>query len=156
MPGRLPTVVKVLQGTARQHRLKREPQHPVGDPRPPAWLGAEARAFWDELVPVLVGAGVMTTADRHALALTCSALAEHRAAMAVLDAGGSTYEAASTSGAVLHRERPEVRTAADAWRRAMRGLCEFGLSPASRGRIDVEPVTAATRRGDPTVEFFDD
>jgi phage terminase small subunit len=94
MPARKPTNLKVLQGTARPHRAKREPRHPVGDPRPPAWLGEEARVFWHELVPVLVGAGVLTTADRQALALTCSALAEHRAAMAVLDAGGSTYEAA--------------------------------------------------------------
>lgn len=156
MPARKPTNLKVLQGTARLHRLKREPRHPVGNPRPPAWLGEEARAFWAELMPMLVGAGVLTTADRQALALTCSALAEHQAARAVLAAGGSTYEAEAASGAILHRERPEVRVANDAWRRAMRGLVEFGLTPASRGRLDVEPGAAAACRGDPTAEFFDD
>ena len=51
--------------------------------------------------------------DRGALALTCSALAEHQAAAAVVVELGATYEARTEAGAILYRERPQVRIAAD-------------------------------------------
>jgi P27 family predicted phage terminase small subunit len=94
---------------------------------------------------------VLTLADREALALTCSALAEHQRAAAVVAERGVAYEAPAKNGTVLYRERPEVRVASDAWRRALRGLTEFGLSPASRGRLDVPPPNDAD---DPVAEFF--
>ena len=50
---------------------------------------------------------------------------------------GSTYETVTRSGTVLYRPRPEVRLAADAWSRALRALVELGLTPRSRGRVEV-------------------
>jgi P27 family predicted phage terminase small subunit len=95
---------------------------------------------------------VLTVADRAALALVCTALAEHEAAAAVVATKGATYEAVTEAGTILHRQRPEVAIASDAWRRAMRGLAEFGLTPASRGRVEATPQ----RPRDPASEWFDD
>jgi P27 family predicted phage terminase small subunit len=95
------------------------------------------------LAKQLDGAGVLTEADQHALALLCTALAEHEAAAAVVAELGATYEARTESGTILHRVRPEVAIAADSWRRAMRGLSEFGLTPASRGRVEPIMPTAS-------------
>jgi P27 family predicted phage terminase small subunit len=96
--------------------------------------------------------GILTVADRQALALTASALAQHERAAAVITERGSTYETRTEAGAVLFRERAEVRIAGDSWRRAMRGLLEFGLSPASRGRVDVK----AQDDSDPASKYFTD
>jgi P27 family predicted phage terminase small subunit len=154
MPARLPTRLKLLSGTARPSWLKREPEPPPGPPEPPKWLDATARRHWGELVPVLESMRVLTTADGAALALVCSALAEHERAAAVVAERGAAYEAVTEAGSVMHRPRPEVAIAADSWRRALRSLTEFGLSPSSRARLDVEPGTVARR--DPADEFFDD
>lgn len=100
-------------------------------------MSKAARRYWSELAPRLIETGLLTEAERSALALTCEALAQHQAANAVIATLGYTYKAETESGTVLHRERAEVRIAADAWRRALRGLAEFGLTPASRGRIEL-------------------
>ena len=138
MSARKATALKLLQGTARADRIHAEPRYRGGVPKPPATLSLAARGFWKELAKLLDGSGVLAEADRQALALTCSALAEHQAAQSVVAASGATYEAKTEAGTVLHRQRPEVAIAADAWRRALRGLIEFGLTPASRGRIEVK------------------
>jgi P27 family predicted phage terminase small subunit len=93
-------------------------------------------------------AGVLTEADQHALALTCTALAQHEAAAAVIAEHGHSYQVVTESGTVLHRVRPEVAIAADSWRRAMRGLSEFGLTPASRGRVEPIMPTVANSYAD--------
>jgi P27 family predicted phage terminase small subunit len=137
MPARRPTALKLLTGTFRPDRARNEPRYSATVPKPPVTLSKAARAYWQELSKQLDRAGVMTEADRQALALTCSALAEHEAAAAVVADLGAAYEARTEAGAIMHRQRPEVAIAADAWRRAMRGLSEFGLTPASRGRVEV-------------------
>ena len=57
--------------------------------------------------------------------------------MAVLAAEGSTYEATTQSGSILHRPRPEVLIASDAWRRAAMALAQLGLTPRARGAVEV-------------------
>ena len=141
MPGPtpLPTEIKLLRGT---YRLDREPKNPArpprGTPRPPEWLGPVALELWRELAPLLVKMRVLTKADRQALALLCDALAEYRAARAVVEAEGATFTVRTDSGKVV-RARPEVAIAADAHRRARLMLAEFGLTPAGRRRVEAIP-----------------
>lgn len=140
MPARRPTALKLLLGTARPDRTRREPQFGRTIPRAPAGLGASARRIWRDLARRLDSAGVLTEADGHALGLLAEALADYRAAMDVVARDGRTYECRTSAGSNMHRVRPEVALAADAWRRAARMMVEFGLTPASRGRIDLPPV----------------
>lgn len=113
---RKPDRLKVIQGTFRQDRAAPVAQVTPADPRPPVTLSKGARRFWRELQPLV--ASIMSEGDRTALALACEALEQHRAASALLARAGYTYEAETESGAILVRERPEVRIASDAWRRA--------------------------------------
>lgn len=135
---RTPHALKVVPGTDRADRANPNEPKPgalPADAKPPEWLALNqlAQTAWGDLQPVLNGMGVLTVADPIALALLASALAEFVAARAVVDEGGPTY---GTNGATeMLRARPEVAIAADAWRRAKIMLGEFGLSPASRGRV---------------------
>ena len=43
--------------------------------------------------------------------------------------------ATTATGDLMCRPNPEVTIAADAMRRALRMLSEFGLTPASRGKV---------------------
>lgn len=133
MTRRVPDDIKVVRGTFRKDRARPDGEVKAASTKPPVTISKEARKFWRELQPGV--AYMISDRDRQALALTCEALAQHQAAAAIIAAQGSTYEAVTEAGAILVRERPEVRIAADAWRRALRGLAEFGLTPASRCRV---------------------
>lgn len=50
-----------------------------------------------------------------------------------------TYETTTPTGSVMFRTRPEVALANDAWRRATVMLQQFGLTPASRPKVDARP-----------------
>lgn len=140
-----PRALKVLRGTDRKDRTNPNEPRPdtlSADAKPPEWLGLNemAQTAWGDLLPVLRRMGVLTVADPIALAMLCDALAEYVAARTVVDAEGRTYW---TRGKVeMQRTRPEVAIAADAWRRAKVMLGEFGLTPATRGRVSGSPVAA--------------
>ena len=140
MPARVPDRLKLLRGTLRHHRTNwKAPVPKVGLPRKPGHLTPGAAKAWDKLTPLLKDMRIVTVADAHALELLCEALAEYREARAVLRSKGLTYETKTASGSVMERSRPECAVAADAWRRAKMMLSQFGLDPASRGRVETLP-----------------
>jgi phage terminase small subunit len=114
---RKPTNLKILQGTYRKDRDSgREPQPPVGIPPKPKWMTKAARKYWRPLM-CSIPPGVMTHADDLAAALLCEALAEYVAA-------------------TDWRQR-------SAWAKLTLSLLrEFGMTPASRGRVHVAPPEA--------------
>jgi P27 family predicted phage terminase small subunit len=153
VPARKPSALKLLEGTYRPDRSRREPRPPVVIPEPPAWLCEQALEYWRELAPQLEALQVLTSVDRQALTLCCDALAEHRAARGVVARDGATYRTVTEGGSILYRQRPEVGIAQDSWRRALRAMVELGLTPAARGKLDVPSGGAPGY--DPLSEFFD-
>jgi P27 family predicted phage terminase small subunit len=93
---------------------------------------------------------VLTAGDRVALMLLCDAYSEWRAAKEAVDTHGMTYTTVSEKGDVMVRRRPEVAIRADAWKRVLRALVEFGLTPASRAGVS----TGEADDEDPMAEFF--
>ena len=131
-----PSSIRDLEGNPG-HRApnKNEPKPPVLTKiSPPDWLPEKAQEFCHEVAPLLVGMRVLTDADVPAFLLLCDAYAEWRAARAVIDEHGATYESISKMGFMI-RARPEVAIAAEAWRRVKSMLVEFGMTPAARSRI---------------------
>lgn len=132
---RVPDAVKAVRGTLRPDRL-RPARQVAGVPRARPGLTPLERKYFRRLCRLLgprVG-----EADAVVLELTAGALAEYEAARQVIASEGASYEAVATAGGVLRRERPEVRLASDAWRRACRGLVELGLTPAAAQRLGAE------------------
>jgi P27 family predicted phage terminase small subunit len=147
-----PTVIKILQGNPGKRPLgRREPQPPLGVPPCPRHLRGLARVAWHRIGKQLARMGVATTVDQDALELLVRAYAEYCRAQAVVDRRGDTYTIQTASGRV-HRARPEVAIAQDAWRRARLMLIEFGLTPAARARVELDPPTEDTAAND--VEHF--
>jgi len=142
MSRRVPTTIKRLRGTLRRDRTNlREPRPLVGAPPCRRSLPAAVKAMYRRLVRILGPLDVVTRADGVALELTASALVEYETNARVVLDQGSTYEARTEAGATMHRARPEQAIAADAWRRAAVMLQQFGLTPVSRSKVDVIPVS---------------
>src|SRR2546421_647039 len=76
-----PTGLKVLEGTYRRDRAKREPKPLPVAPACPSWLDATGRAKWRELKPQLDRLGLLTEIDGDALAAYCSAWSRYQAAL---------------------------------------------------------------------------
>lgn len=152
MPGRppKPTALKVLHGTARPDRVNANEPKPEGfGKRPPAWLKGRARTHWGRIQPIVEGMRVSTDADPVALALLCDALAQYVQASDVLRTKGNNVELFDEDGRCIeYRPRTEVRIVADAWRRVNLMLQQFGLTPASRAKVqaaeaqEIDPVEA--------------
>ena len=107
--------LKLVRGTARPSRISpSEVQFaPVATEIPaPEWLNVHARRYWRDLVPKLQARRVLTEVDLEGLAVGCSAYGK----IVQMAIAGE-----SVNAALLNCYRAF--------------LVEFGLTPASRGRI---------------------
>jgi len=131
-----PTSLKVVQGTFRRDRSEaNEPLLPVCRPAPADYLDDEARIFHGDLVDVLEVMQVVTLADHAALSAISDAWSELAAYRAEIQRHGLTIEGVDNQGNKKLKANPAVAMRADAWRRLMSGLQQFGLTPSSRTKI---------------------
>lgn len=148
-PAPKPTHLKIIEGTFRKDRA------PANEPKPkpyvptcPRWLGHEAKAEWRRIVPELMQLGLLTKIDRSALAAYCGAYEMWYEAKKSLDEAGTLVQV-TESGYVA--PRPEVGIINSALKTMKAFLAEFGMSPASRTRVNAE--SSPTKTEDPWAEF---
>lgn len=158
MSRRLPSAVKALRGTARKDRVNAsEPKPTLGVPPARVGLSAQAQRERRRLLRALLPMHVVTVSDGPALDLASEAFAEYHEARAVLARDGQSYECVTAAGAKMRRARPEQAIAADAMRRAAHLLEAFGLTPASRSKVEQVPPPRDAKwnglLGDPLDEF---
>jgi P27 family predicted phage terminase small subunit len=135
----LPRNLKLLKGTdARYIKNSPLPRSPTAL-YCPKWLPPYARGFWRRYAPELTRLGLLTVCDVAAFEMLCSAYAHARLA----------YEALKLAGlfTVDERKLPRKHPAFSMFLNAMREFrtwaLEFGMTPSSRGRIDIDTFTDA-------------
>jgi len=140
MPGRpiKPTALKLVQGTARPGRLNtHEPQYPIADDlTPPAGLSEKAKAHWALIAEQLKEAGVLTRIDRDALCGYCESYTQWQEAQAHIAKNGALIKNPKTG---FPEQSPLIFIAEKAFKQWLSLAREFGLSPASRARIQAAP-----------------
>ena len=127
-------------------RSTRRPDRPahgpdVRLPACPRHLAGEARKEWTRLGRKLLAFGLVTEIDVGALALYCTAWARWVEAEQQLARYGTVVKAPSG----YPMQSPYLAIANKAMDQMTRLLVEFGMSPSSRSRVQVErPPSAAT------------
>lgn len=130
---KVPTQLKVLKGTDRPDRLLNEPKpNPVAPAKAPFPLDAGGRRTWRLLAPALERLGVLTEVDGHLFGAFCAAMSRYVGAQRRLRAL-LKQEPPAAAGAVRVAEISVEKSETSV--RLLGG--EFGLSPASRSRIDL-------------------
>jgi len=154
MPGRRPkpTALKELEGS-RIRRKGDEPQ-PGGVPKCPSHLDAEARKEWRRISRELLSLGLLTSVDRAALAAYCGAWsrwvkAEKALQKQELEKQKDMTVVATKSGYPL--QNPLLAVANAAMEKMHKFLIEFGMTPASRAKIAIDPGEKST---DPFADFM--
>ena len=142
-PGRpsVPTSLKILRGNPGKRPLNAaEPQPPADGIAMPPHLGEVASARWAELLPMLQSTRVMTRADVEALARYCDTYEWWLAVRAKLKKEGDTYPILNDGGEIKYiAQRPEVSIAHKLAQQLRQLESDFGLSPAARVSLKVEP-----------------
>lgn len=153
-PAPKPTAVRRVEGN-RSHRALpvNEPQYAVGIPDRPAAMSAGARRIWDQLVIEMAPTGVLRTVDALALAQLCedqSTLNELRAGLRKMTAEIARQAKSGNKklpgGALLALSRSiEGRRTLATIRELSSQIIvqrrEFGLTPASNGRVQAHGVS---------------
>lgn len=141
----LPTAVKKLRGNpGKRPPNTLEPKPKLLAPKMPANLSGLAVDEWKEIVPLLIELGVLSQVDGKALAAYCECFAQWRRAMEEVEERGILIEepiVALVSGEVVGykiKRNPAVSMANDQLKLMKSYLVEFGLTPASRGRLKIE------------------
>lgn len=136
-----PTSLKILRGNPGCRLINAsEPKPPADGIAMPPHLGEVAAARWRELLPMLQAVRVMTRADVEALARYCDTYEWWLAVRAKLKAEGDTYPILNDGGQVKYiAQRPEVSIAHKLAQQLRQLEADFGLSPAARVSLKVEP-----------------
>jgi P27 family predicted phage terminase small subunit len=129
-----PTAIRRAEGNPGKRPFnEREPQPDLIRPRMPRHLDKTARREWKRLCPMLERMGVLTAADGIALANLCVDCAILQQAQESLAKTGLLSKTTKTG--MIHQS-PLLNIIAVTTDRVTRGLREFGLTPASRTRIN--------------------
>lgn len=141
-----PTKLKLLHGEKRPSRLNpAEPQPSSAIPELPDNASDEVREIWDATLAELRDMSLAHAADAEALRCYCEAVAVHRRASEML--AKTSILVRGQKGNLVRNPLLQIQRDAAT---AIRGFAaEFGLTPASRTRIEVKDPTDADEGWNP-------
>lgn len=140
-----PTVLKLVTGNPGKRSLNKQEPDPtyLTDLEPPAWLHPAAREVWEEVAPKLSAAKLLTEVDVQMLAMGCVSIAQYRQAVRV------TGDKLVKTKVVLGEDDKPIETGEHinpwlfvqsmSFKQAMAIFQQFGMSPAARTRIAIQP-----------------
>jgi P27 family predicted phage terminase small subunit len=123
-----------MRMTGRKPKPQHEPTPAAGHPACPSHIKGEARAEWDRICDELDQMGLLTTADRPALALYCSAWGRWIEAEAKVAELGLLVSAPKTKTPMGN---PYLSISNKAHEQMLKLLTEYGLTASSRTRIRI-------------------
>lgn len=142
-----PTQLKVIQGTYRKDRAaanEPQPEKVSNVPKPPAYLTKYAKTLWVSLATELTEQGILTKIDIPALEACCEAYGQYRAAHEAVfhphdpDTGKRIKRTLEEYMDKRNSQTmPEYTAMTKAFNLFKTYLIEFGMTPASRGRISI-------------------
>jgi P27 family predicted phage terminase small subunit len=138
MPGRRPkpTALKALEGNPGKRPLNRSEPKPSGIPKCPSHLDKEAKREWRRISAELIALGLLTSVDRAALAAYCAAYSRWVAAETNVQKHGTVIKSPKSGYPI---QNPYLGVANRALDQIRQFAIEFGLTPASRSRLHVDP-----------------
>ena len=143
-PSKKPATLKILEGSKLKIQQEVKPI-PIA-PECPIWLSPFAQEEWNRTSRQLERLGLLTEIDGGAFEGYCTAYGQWKEAHLILREKGLTF--CTPNG--YEQQRPEVAIANNA-AKIMRGfIAEFGLSPAARARMAIDPKAG----DDDGEEFF--
>lgn len=143
-----PTAIKQLNGNSGKRALNKNEPKFSGIPTCPKHLDKAAKTEWKRLSVELASSGLLTSVDRAALAAYCAAWSRWISAEENVQKFGAVIKSPKSGYPV---QNPYVGIANTALDQMRKFLVEFGMTPASRSRIN---VADADDKGEDAFETF--
>lgn len=154
-PSPKPTLLKLVAGNPGHRPIAgNEPVPDAVMPAAPDFLDDAARRVWDQLVPGLFRCGLVRVIDGTSIGRYCVTLVLWHTALEFIRKNGTTYAVRGEPkqgrpGRVLYlREHPQAGELRKLNQQLLALEREFGLTPASRTRIQLEAEGKGGSRGD--------
>lgn len=137
MRGRTPKPVNLSRLAGDRRAMSRNSlELPFAIPAPPDWLTEEAKAEWDELLPILARMRVISEADRIAIGQLADALSRWKAIGAMIKKYGYVHNVHNKQGTVVAFKRnPLVGMHIEYGLVVQKLLGQFGMTPSARARL---------------------
>ena len=134
-----PTHLKLIAGNPGKKPLNtREPKPPTGVPRCPPWISPEGRQAWNRVADRLKKMRLLTLADGEPLITYAATYARWRECEEFIEKHGLTYPTRDGKGKITSFQQfPQVAISRNCLLILTRLQQEFGLTPASRSRIQI-------------------
>ena len=147
-----PTIIKMAKGNPGKRPLnKSEPKPPSDDITPPDWVTGVARSKWDQVVPKLIGMGVMTNADIDTIARYCTMHEQYVKYLEQVRRGLDVLVIRDDKGKVKYMQSTPAATMMTKLAASMLRIeQEFGLTPSARTGI----ATTQSKPQDDLEAFF--
>lgn len=149
---RQPNKVKLAKGTQKCRMNPPEPESPAGVGPAPESLRTDAAPIWD-LIADAAPEGVLAQADRVAVGLLATTLAEMADVRAIIKADGPTVTEDRGSGPgayTIMKAHPLLPSLLGLQRQAVDLLGKFGMTPSGRASLSVANAASV----DPLVEYM--
>ncbi len=140
-----PTYLKLMKGNPSHRPLPRGEPMPASAPTcpsAPSYISGHAAEEWARTAPVLFNLGLLTKLDTASFAVYCMSYAQWRSATELLAEAAAADP--QTHGLLIERDsgliaNPLIGVARRAAETMLRIAGEFGMTPASRTRITINP-----------------
>lgn len=134
-----PTALRAIDGNRGKRATNKQEPDPeyleATSLQSPAWLSERAKAVWDEIAPPLQKARLVAVIDVTLLAMCCEAVAQYRYAVSQVG-DHAVLPAAAGKGEQVN---PWMIVQSMSFKQAVVILRDFGVSPAARTRIALQP-----------------
>lgn len=148
-----PTHLKLVEGNKGKRALNNHEPDPayLNDLTAPTWLPDHVQAVWNEIAPKLRAAKVLTELDIPALEAGCVAISNYRRLTIEIDDKFTVYN--SKGGESLSQK---LIAQSMYFKQAMTVFQQFGMSPAARTRIAIQPQgdLFGNEKPDPAKAYF--
>lgn len=140
-----PTALKLIEGNKGKRAISKSEPDPeyLNDLTAPEFLSALAAKVWDEIVPNLRSARMLTRVDVPMLAMGCTAIAQYRYAAGHVGEDLVKFKIVELVPGVPvatgEHVNPWLIVQSMSFKQAMAVFQQFGMSPAARTRISVNP-----------------
>ncbi len=137
----LPTAVHEMTGAYDKNpkrRRKKEPKSPKTEPKCPAYLDRMAKHEWKVVTGMLRKLNILSEVDTTALSMYCQTYSDWRKAVKVTAKEGAWTVCTDKEGNIFSRRHEWDRVRERNMEACRKWLCEFGLTPSSRARVQVE------------------
>jgi P27 family predicted phage terminase small subunit len=132
-PAPKPTALKIAEGNPGKRKLNSAEPRPTGVAEIPPGLPAEARREWKLYAPQFAKLGLLTELDAPAFAMLCQAWASWKKHLRLAQKQGNIINVNGQKIPNPHLIRADKEAA-----KLSKLLAEFGATPASRSRIQID------------------